>query len=156
MKTQSSIEKSELENTIGSLIAVVREILENLHQEQQGILNNQSDYLEKVFASRLKLFDELVDCREKVLVLLPQRFPDMPVEVPLIEQLGLVDREEIDILLMRDRLQALCEAIDRQSGSNCRLLAAHPAFQKYALDPQLSVPKKLALALMTSDFTEMV
>lgn len=140
--------EEEIENAIEGLVIVLRKILENLRQEQQGILHHPSANLETICSVRLELMDKLGELRDKVAVLLTKQFPHLSLDEPLIEQLGQIGSENVSMLLMRDQLKALCQAIEHESMANQELLKSGPiSIQRYALD--VPTPKKVALALLT-------
>ena len=132
----------KLQQSMKKEIETMREVLANMHQEEQSLLINDKSSWSRVMEERSALILRLSDLREERLhtteKLQLMAFPQgVPEDVPLEDLFPPQDLLSCETLTLRDQLMALVERLNLQSGRNEILfnLSQHPMREEPQVQP---------------------
>lgn len=115
-------------------IILMREVLANMHQEEESLRRNDRPLWANIISQRCEILTILSPVREE----------------RILASKNVVYSEDCDILSMRDQIMALIEKINQQNHSNEQLYKV--AFRpQSALQPELIKKKKSAIATYTQE-----
>lgn len=135
---QPQSKASFLKTLMKQEIDTMREVLDNLHREEQSLFQNDPVVTKEIVRERLLLISRLNDVRSNRLSLLKELDPN---GTPSIEQLFAGDEaDKCEMLSMRDQMVALLGKIQHK-------IVENSAIFKHMARKLQEIPKKVAAKL---------
>jgi flagellar biosynthesis/type III secretory pathway chaperone len=163
--------KKSLKSILSTEIEFMREVLGNMSEEQEAILNNNTENLKKVLSERETHMCRMNEARvQRIEIVKEFSFilhgveswdGQMGTQMDLDKLLDKVDSDSCEILTLRDQILALLEKMNTQNGRNNYLLENKIKFNRELMsqlqpeeknptyDLQGDVKKKTKVATVT-------